>query len=135
MVLSPIIVALAGFTLVLGSWVAYMATVPSGKVPAKPWGHMGTQAVGAMLGTTSVWMALGTGLGMIIPLAFGGVAATMAGLFFYLFSQRATPSGRLTVAVGQPLRPFVATTPEGTPFDSASLQGRRILLKFFRGHW
>lgn len=56
-------------------------------------------------------------------------------MFGYLYTQRATPVGRLRVAVGDPLRPFTALTPEGNTFDAASFQGRRVLLKFFRGHW
>ncbi len=134
MITTGVIVAGLGLLLVLASWVTYMATVPSGKVPLRPVGHLLAQALGGAAGVAGLGLAATDG-GLWFSVPLGGLAATMAGLFFYLYSVRKTPSGRLTVAVGQPLRPFTALTPEGVTFDSASLKGRRTLLKFFRGHW
>ncbi len=134
MALSPVIFAAAGLATVVTSWVAYMATVPSGKVPLRPYGHFAAQALGAGLAGTGMATAMTTG-GVLLPALVGAPAVTLAGLFGYLYTQRATPVGRLRVAVGDPLRPFTALTPEGDTFDAASLRGRRVLLKFFRGHW
>jgi len=120
---------------VLGSWVAYMATVPSGKVPPKPWGHLAAQAIGGLMAVGGLAGALRGGGGLIAPALLSGTAVTMSGLFFFLYSQRSTPVGEIRVTVGDRLRPFTATTPDGRRFDSASLEGRRVLLKFFRGHW
>lgn len=127
--------ALIGSSLVLGSWVTYMATVPSGKVPARPYGHLAAQAVGGLLALWGIASAIGTDAGLVRPALAGSLGLTMSGLFFFLYSQRATPVGNLTVAVGQPLRPFTALTAERSTFDSDALAGRRVLLKFFRGHW
>ncbi len=131
----PVVLAIAGLVLVLGSWVTYMATVPSGKVPVRPLGHLASQGAGALAAAWGIASAYGSGVGVLAAVVAGGTAITMSSLFFFLYSQRATPLGRLRVKVGDPLRPFTALTPEGETFDSASLQGRRVLLKFFRGHW
>jgi len=121
--------------LVLGSWVAYMATVPSGKVPRTPLAHLATQAAGALLAIAGFVGASRGGDGLLGPGLLGGVAVMMSGLFFFLYSQRGTPVGDIRVEVGDRLRPFSALTPEGERFESEAFAGRRILLKFFRGHW
>ena len=88
-----------------------------------------------MLGIGGIAVALTSGGGVLAPALAGGMAVMMPTLFGYLYSQRATPAGNLTVKVGDTLRPFTALTPEGVRFESTSLRGQRVLLKFFRGHW
>lgn len=134
MLVPPLAFAGAGFATVLTSWVTYMATVPSGKVPLRPHGHLAAQTLGAGLAVAGIATAVSAG-GALAPTLLAAPALTLAGMFGYLYTQRATPVGRLRVAVGDPLRPFTALTPEGDTFDTSSLQGRRVLLKFFRGHW
>ena len=134
MAVSPIVLAGAGLTAALGSWATYLATVPSGKVPLRPYGHLALQAAGAGLGIAGLATAFNTG-NLLAPALLATPAVTLAGLFAWLYSQRATPVGQLRVSVGDTLRPFVALTPEGKTFDVASLRGKRVLLKFFRGHW
>ncbi|MGH1345889.1 MAG: hypothetical protein ACRBN8_30270 [Nannocystales bacterium] len=135
MVVAPLALAGSGFATVLTSWVTYMATVPSGRVPLRPYGHFAAQAVGAGLAATGVAAAATSGSALLAPALAAAPALALAGTFGYLYSQRATPIGRLRVAVGDSLRPFTALTPEGKPFDSAAFRGKRVLLKFFRGHW
>ncbi|MBV1860564.1 MAG: hypothetical protein KUG77_19280 [Nannocystaceae bacterium] len=134
MPVPPLAFAGAGFAAVLTSWVTYLATTPSGKVPVRPYGHFAAQALGVGLAATGIATGVTTG-GALLPVLVGAPAVTFAAMFGYLYTQRATPAGRLQVAVGDPLRPFTALTPEGDTFDVASLLGRRVLLKFFRGHW
>ena len=55
--------------------------------------------------------------------------------FLWLLTQGDTPDGELIVERGDLLPRFEARDHHGEPFDSASLAGRRVLLKFFRGHW
>lgn len=134
MSLPSLVLAGSGLATVLTSWTAYMATVPSGKVPERPYAHLAAQALGAGLAAAGISTAIGSA-GALAPILVGAPALTLAGMFGYLYTQRATPVGRLRIAVGDPLRPFTALTPEGNTFDAASFQGRRVLLKFFRGHW
>jgi len=133
--LTPVLLASTGAALSVGAFATYLSSIPSGKVPARPLGHLALQGVGALLGIGGIATAIASGGGVVAPAVSGGLALTVSGLFGYLYSQRATPLGNLRVKVGDPLRPFTALTPEGGTFESASLRGRRILLKFFRGQW
>ena len=68
---------------------------------------------GVLAGGSILMGALFTGLGVLAP------------------QSKQTPA----VTVGAPLLEFTAPDHNGKPFDLASLRGRPILLKFFRGHW
>jgi len=126
----------AGFVAVLIAWVTYLATIPSGKVPARPVGAIGLQAAGIGLGLAAIVWSFrdggAPGVAVIIPAV---VAVMMGSTFFYLLSQRKTPIGDLKVAVGDALLPFAATASDGVRFHTDSLAGKRTLLKFFRGGW
>lgn len=69
----------------------------------------------------------------------GGIAAGLALLvcvFFLLtFAISAQKLGSKAIKVGDQIPAFNATTAEGESFDSTSLAGTPVLLKFFRGHW
>lgn len=128
--------ALISFVLVVGTWVAYMATVPSGKVPERPVAHLIALSVGVGLALAAIALAVGKGAGLVaLVLAITAMPLMMSGLFVYLLSLRKTPVGDIRVAVGDALPAFTSTTDAGQPFTSAELGGQRVLLKFFRGHW
>ena len=40
-----------------------------------------------------------------------------------------------TIKVGDTIPAFSGVDDQGTPFNSSSLAGKRVLIKFFRGHW
>ncbi|MEO0601225.1 MAG: hypothetical protein AAF211_07300 [Myxococcota bacterium] len=135
MTTAPILAALGSFVS-LGAWVIYFTTVPSGRVPTRPVAYLLLQVTALVLsvaglvglpGVDGLALAGTVGLG-----AFGVVAST---LFLWLFTQRKTPVGDLRVATGDALLAFTAADAAGEPFDSHSLRGRRVLLKFFRGSW
>ncbi len=133
---GAIVIAGAGFVAVAGSWVTYMATVPSGKVPVRPIGHIVAQVLGVALGVAGISMGVTAGgLTLVGTIALGSLSIPMGLLFPLILSQRKTPIGSLAVQVGEPLLPFSATDSQGRHFDSESLRGQRVLLKFFRGHW
>ena len=73
------------------------------------------------------------------PGLFGGIlaSATVAvGAFAFLLRALASQSNQKpAIAVGDSLPSFTALDDKGEPFDLASLKGRPILMKFFRGHW
>ena len=64
-----------------------------------------------------------------------GWAVALAALFLYLTSTGAQKVSGATIDVGDKLPSFTAPDENGNTFDSASLSGSRVLLKFFRGHW
>jgi len=72
----------------------------------------------------------------------GTLGGTLAGLslvvgsaFFILSSLAGQSRQAPALAVGDSLLEFSASDENGEIFDLASLRGRPILLKFFRGHW
>ena len=80
-------------------------------------------------------IALGSGVGWV-----GGAAAGLSilgGSFLVLtvaISRQRVGRPDL-VTVGARLRDFGGLDENGDPFELASLTGRPLLLKFFRGHW
>jgi hypothetical protein len=126
----------AGFVVVMTAWVSYLATIPSGKVPARPVVAIMLQLAGILLAVSAVVWSFrdggSPGVAVIVPAI---VALMMGSTFFYLLSLRKTPVGDLRVKVGDALLPFEATTSDGAVFHTDSLAGKRTLLKFFRGGW
>lgn len=128
--------AVDGFAAVMVAWGTYLATIPSGKVPVRPVGAIGLQLVGVGLAIAAiVWGYRDGGSPGIAAFVPAALAVMMASVFFYVFSLRRTPIGDLKVQVGDTLLAFETMTSEGDPFRSASLAGKRTLLKFFRGGW
>jgi len=73
------------------------------------------------------------------PGTLGGIIAGVSlaiGCLFVILSSLARQSGQTpALAVGDPILEFSASDEKGEIFDIASLRGRPVLLKFFRGHW
>jgi hypothetical protein len=85
-------------------------------------------------GMTLALIALGSGVGWV-----GGTTAGLAllGGSFLTFTvaisrQRVAPDA---LKVGARLPDFGSLDENGDPFQLASVMGRPLLLKFFRGHW
>ncbi|MGD9603211.1 MAG: hypothetical protein AB7O21_16405 [Gammaproteobacteria bacterium] len=119
----------------------------------------GIAALVLTLGTVSYWfwrafrvdipasprmfmLAWGTGLGLgLLALTRPGAGAAAwwaIGLSTMMLYLSATARQKLAgdrIGVGDVLPRFAALDADGNPFDSASLAGSRVLLKFFRGHW
>ena len=120
----------------LVAWIAYMATIPGGKVPVRPIPHIVLQVVAVAASIAAIALSFrdgGTPGALVIVLAANGMI--MGGLFLWILTQRRTPVGDLRVKAGDELLPFAATTSDGGSFHTDSFAGRRVLLKFFRGHW
>ncbi|HIF94612.1 MAG: hypothetical protein ABGX04_13575 [Myxococcales bacterium] len=64
-----------------------------------------------------------------------GLTATMGSIAVVLQVLAPQSKQEPAIAVGQVLPAFTALDHEGKAFDLASLNGRPILMKFFRGHW
>ncbi|MEM7803276.1 MAG: hypothetical protein AAF633_29065, partial [Chloroflexota bacterium] len=119
-----------------GNWSWYMLSIPRGKVPVRPVGSIILQGSGVVIGLVALLRLDWRSILSTIPVLFlTGFAVGMAGFFFWLLSQRKTPLGKIQIAVGDQLLPFEAVTSEGQAFQSAQFEGKRILLKFFRGGW
>ena len=125
-----------GFVAVMVAWISYLATIPSGKVPARPVGSIILQLAGMVAAASAVVWSFrdggSPGVAVVVPAVF---ALMMGSTFMYLLSLRKTPIGNLKVKIGEALLPFEATTSDGTRFRTDSLAGKRTILKFFRGGW
>ena len=64
-----------------------------------------------------------------------GVSVLASGFFGFLGVLAPQSKQAPAVAVGDPMLDFTALDENGKPFELASLKGRPVLLKFFRGHW
>ena len=115
---------LAGF---IASWMTMIKQVQLEK---------GRWLLRLLAGASMVVAGLAFALGVEL---FGGILAGVAMgvsiLFLVLSSLSRQSSNAPAVAVGQPMLEFSAPDENGEIFDSASLSGKPILLKFFRGHW
>ena len=128
-------IAFAGFAAVMGAWISYLATIPRGNVPARPVGTLALQLGGVTLALVAVGNAYQNGAPSAGVWALSGFSVVMGVFFLFLFSQRKVPASKLQVALGDRLLGFEATTSGGQSFCSGSLEGKRVLLKFFRGSW
>ena len=84
-------------------------------------------------------VALGIGAFVRGTRWYGGIAALvgmLVGVFLpytmYISPQQLGPNA---IQVGDPIPAFTAVDEFGKAFDSESLQGHLVLIKFFRAHW
>jgi O-antigen ligase len=66
---------------------------------------------------------------------FAGWAVGIALVLIYLTATGAQRVDGDMIEVGDKIPAFSAQDDDGNTFDMESLAGRRVLLKFFRGHW
>ena len=114
----------------IGTWAIWMRRIEQVSVPRDRSFFVGAAAFGAGLGIA----AFAAGVGWL-----GGIAGTLGllagGFFVGLRALSRQDPGTHALAVGAPLPDFTAPDDEGGTFELASLRGKPILLKFFRGHW
>jgi peroxiredoxin len=108
-------------------WYLAMRNV---RVPRDATPYLAAGVAAVMLGAAA--FVAGTSL-------WGGIAAGAANAAGAAFLALNSASGQAriepAVRVGGPVLDFSATDDDGRPFSLASLRGRPVLLKFFRGHW
>ena len=68
-------------------------------------------------------------------IGFGGMAVFFAVFLLWLLGQRRTPDGELIAKIGEVLPELAAPNQSGDMVSLNDLRGRRVLLKFYRGHW
>ena len=71
-----------------------------------------------LIGRIPAWIALGTGLILCFTILIG--------------TQKVGPDA---IRTGDTMPAFTAVDENGEPFDSHSLSGNFVLIKFYRGHW
>ena len=67
--------------------------------------------------------------------SFAYWAISLGALLLYLVLTGTQKIGDKVIAVGDTIPSFVGTDDQNNQFNSSRLQGRRTLIKFFRGFW
>jgi len=96
-------------------------------IPDTPYLFQAIAAFGLVLGVVA--LAVGP------PSTAAWWAVGVAIVFLYLSSTGAQKVQGETIEVGDAIPAFSAVDSNGDAFDSATLSGSKVLLKFFRGHW
>ena len=125
------ILAITGASLVVGGWLHYLWLIPREAVPERPRRHSAAMAVGLVVGCLA-WFGGGGTLATVLLLF---VTWPLAALFWWVLDLATLPDGAPTFSVGEALPAFQATRPDGSLFSSDGLEGKRVFLKFYRGHW
>ncbi len=118
------------FLLVAGAMARWAQRMKRVQIPTDRRGFVACWAGGAALGI----LALAQGAGWIggIPAGIAAVAGTFFSALVYISPQKVADNA---IRVGENLRDFTALDENGDPVSIASVAGRPVLLKFFRGHW
>lgn len=127
--------ALIGLLSVSLTWLVYLAAIPPERAPRRPIAHVLGMSLGLISSAAGLVVAGITGSSIGLPLVGLAITLPLAALFFYLLRIAALPPGALRVQVGDRFIPFAALNDAGQAVHSESWYGRRILLKFYRGHW
>jgi hypothetical protein len=128
--MNALLLAILAATLEAGLWAYWFLLIRRVSVPDDRRLYVLAHVCGLGLGLVS--LALGSGPTVHF---FGALAVVGAAGFLALRAQSAQPRLVPAVAPGDPILDFTLRDHRGRPFDSASLRGRPVLLKFFRGHW
>ncbi len=118
------------FLLVAGAMALWFQRMKQVRIPRDRRGFVACWAVGAGLGV----LALTQGEGWVTGISAGcaAVAGTLFCALVYISPQKVADNA---VQVGESLRGFTAPDENGDDFSIASVAGKPVLLKFFRGHW
>jgi len=121
------LVSLVVVALSLGLWIRALKRV---EIPENRGGFVAAWVVAAGLGLAALAGQPGW-LGALLA----GCAVFVSGFFLFTVAIGAQKVGADAIRVGDRIPDFTATDEKGEPFDSKSLAGHPVLIKFFRGHW
>ncbi len=128
--MSTTALGILAFLMLAGSMAIWFRKIQTVQIPENRGVFVATWAISGLLGVT----ALVQGVGWIggIP---AGIAAVCGILFSVLFFISPQKVGSDAIQVGARLPAFSAPDEHGETFESTSIAGKPVLLKFFRGHW
>ena len=128
--MTSTILALIALAIIIGIGVFWVRAIRAVQVPENRGAYLTAAAIALILSIVALsgnasW--------------FGNVAAGLAlfasALFCFTFAISAQKLGVDAIKVGDSLPAFSAVTASGENFDSTSLAGSPVLIKFFRGLW
>jgi uncharacterized membrane protein YhhN len=128
--ISGSVLILVALGLVVGSVAAYWPKVKALRVPLRPVGYQAAMVLGMLLALMGLVKEPGLLSGMAASLA-----VLAGGSFLFVTLTSRLPDKFPSAAVGQLAPDFTARDSDGKNFTLSSLEGRTVLLKFFRGYW
>ncbi len=128
--MSTTALGILAFLMLAGSMAIWFRKIQTVQIPENRGAFVASWAIAGLLGVT----ALVQGVGWIggIP---AGIAAVVGIFFTLLFLISTQKVGSDAIQVGARLPTFNALDEHGETFESSSIAGKPVLLKFFRGHW
>ncbi len=116
-----------GFVIVMATLARWGWLLWNVKIPKSPIVFQALWATGLLMGALSIYQGYDNAL-----------ASWAVGVALVLLFLSSTGKQRVDgdmIVVGNTIPAFSAPDQGNATFDSASLAGSRVLLKFFRGHW
>ena len=118
------------FSIVFATGFYWFRLVSAVSLPKNRVGFLACMLIGAALGIVALLQGTGILNGILSVLAI-----LLGGMFLFTSLISAQKGGSEHLTPGAPLLSFTAPDHLGNIFDSSTLDGRPVLLKFFRGHW
>ncbi len=128
--MGDVFLGLASLALVATSIFVWIRAFKRVEIPKNRSGFVAAWVVAAGLGLAALLGEPGWLGG--IPAGLGVFASAFLLLTVAIGSQKV---GEKAIRVGAIIPDFTATDEHGQNFDSHSLAGHPVLIKFFRGHW
>ncbi len=122
--------ALVAAAIVVAALVFWFSLVKRVALEGRRWIPLGLIGAAVLLALASLAQGPGWGGGVV-----AGLTAVLGSGFLFLALLAPQSKQAPAVALGEPLPDFTAPDESGEPFSLASLAGRPVLLKLFRGHW
>ncbi len=123
------VMALVALAMVAGALIWWFRRVGRVQIPKNRAPFIVWMLAGGVL--ASLALALGGGWLTILP----AVVAIVGALFAVFTASISRQKVEGAIDVGDPMPTFEALDEDGATFESSSLAGGPVLLKFFRGHW
>jgi len=128
--LNGLYLSILAFAIVFATGFRWFQLNRAVALPENRGGFLTSMLIGAGFGIAGLLQSPGVVGGIL-----SGLAIFLGGMFVFTWSISAQKGGSGTLQPGTPLIAFNAPDHQGNNFDSSTLDGRPILLKFFRGHW
>jgi hypothetical protein len=112
------------------SLIYYARIMRAVKVPKWPWLNIVLKVGAIALGVFILFQGAGWIIVLVVDMLIAGGI-----LFLILLLVSGLPKVNPAVEVGKPYVDFTARDTEGRPFTLSTLEGKPIVLKFYRGFW
>ena len=128
--MNGLYLSILAFAIVVITGVRWFRLAYAVSLPENRTGFVASMLIGSGLAISSLFMGAGLAGGVLAALSI-----LLGAFFLFTVSISEQKGGSGELQPGSPLPAFSAPDHQGNTFDSSSLDGRPILLKFFRGHW